>query len=38
VLPRMADLEVADGAKLALRPSNFIAGLEEMQVTFSPGA
>jgi cytochrome P450 family 142 subfamily A polypeptide 1 len=38
VLPRMADLEVADGAKLALRPSNFIAGLEEMQVNFSPGA
>lgn len=38
VLPRLRDMELAEGASLALRPSNFIAGLEEMQVQFSPGA
>ncbi len=38
VLPRLPDLELAPGAKLELRPSNFIAGLEEMQVRFSPTA
>ena len=36
VLPRLPDLELAEGAKLELRPSNFIAGLEEMQVRFAP--
>lgn len=38
VLPRLPDLALAQGAKLELRPSNFIAGLEEMQVTFAPQA
>lgn len=38
ILPRLPDLELAERAKLALRPSNFIAGLEEMQVRFSPSA
>ena len=38
VLPRLPDLEVVNGANLALRPSNFIAGLEEMQVQFTPRA
>ncbi|MBW2724491.1 MAG: cytochrome P450 [Deltaproteobacteria bacterium] len=36
VLPRLPDLALADGADLALRPSNFIAGIEEMQVRFEP--
>lgn len=35
VLPRLPDLELAPDAKLELRPSNFIAGLEEMQVRFA---
>ena len=38
VLPRLPDLELAPDAKLELRPSNFIAGLEEMQVRFAQTA
>jgi len=38
VLPRLPDLKIAEGADLSLRPSNFIAGLEQMQVTFAPHA
>ena len=38
VLPRLPDLELAADANLSLRPSNFIAGLEEMRVQFKPHA
>jgi cytochrome P450 family 142 subfamily A polypeptide 1 len=36
VLPRLPDLRFSADADLALRPSNFIAGIEEMQVEFEP--
>lgn len=35
VLPRLPDLRLAKDANLSLRPSNFIAGLEEMRVEFT---
>ncbi len=38
VLPRLPDLELAGGGDPPLRPSNFIAGIEEMQVRFAPHA
>ncbi len=36
VLTRLPDLEVAEGATLARRPSNFVSGLESMPVRFTP--
>jgi cytochrome P450 family 142 subfamily A polypeptide 1 len=38
VLRRMPDLELASEAPLPLRPSNFIVGVEEMPVRFTPSA
>ena len=34
----MPDFELATSEPLALRPSNFIVGVEEMPVRFSPSA
>jgi cytochrome P450 family 142 subfamily A polypeptide 1 len=36
VLQRLADLRLADGAELPLRPANFVSGLESMPVVFTP--
>jgi len=36
LLRRLPDLELADDATLPLRPSNFIVGIEEMPVRFTP--
>ena len=36
LLRRMPDLELATGDPLPLRPSNFIVGIEEMPVRFTP--
>lgn len=36
LLRRLPDLELADEGPLPLRPSNFIVGIEEMTVRFSP--
>jgi cholest-4-en-3-one 26-monooxygenase len=36
VLARLPDLERADGAALAWRPSNFVSGLETLPVRFTP--
>jgi cytochrome P450 family 142 subfamily A polypeptide 1 len=36
VLQRLPDLRLADGAHLPLRPANFVSGLEEMPVVFTP--
>jgi cytochrome P450 family 142 subfamily A polypeptide 1 len=36
VLQRLPDLCLADGAHLPLRPANFVSGLEEMPVVFTP--
>ncbi len=36
VLQRLPDLRMADGAHLPLRPANFVSGLEEMPVVFTP--
>jgi cytochrome P450 family 142 subfamily A polypeptide 1 len=36
VLQRLPDLQLADGAELPLRPANFVSGLEQMPVTFTP--
>jgi cytochrome P450 family 142 subfamily A polypeptide 1 len=39
VLERLPDLELADpDAELRYRPANFVSGLEELRVAFSPGA
>ena len=38
LLRRMPDLALASDAPLPLRPSNFIVGVEEMPVRFSPSA
>ena len=37
VLRRMPDIELASDAPLRRRPSNFITGIEEMPVVFTPG-
>ena len=36
VLERMPDMRLTDGADLPLRPANFVSGLEQMPVVFSP--
>ncbi len=36
VLQRLPDLRLADGDELPLRPANFVSGLEQMPVVFSP--
>ncbi len=36
VLQRLPDLRLADGADLPLRPANFVSGLEQMPVKFTP--
>ena len=36
LLRRLPDMEIAPGAELPLRRSNFIVGIEEMPVTFTP--
>jgi cytochrome P450 family 142 subfamily A polypeptide 1 len=38
VLRRMPDIELASDAPLKRRPNNFITGIEEMPVAFTPGA
>ena len=38
VLERMPDMRLTDGADLPLRPANFVSGLEQMPVVFSPTA
>ena len=38
LLRRLPDLELAEGATLPLRESNFIVGIEEMPVRFTPSA
>lgn len=38
LLDRLPDLELAPGAELPRRPSNFIAGIESMRVQFTPSA
>ena len=37
VLRRMPDLRLVDEDRLPLRPANFVSGLEEMPVVFTPG-
>ncbi len=37
VIERMPDLRLADAFRLPLRPANFVSGLEEMPVVFTPG-
>lgn len=37
VLARMPDVHIPDPSRLKRRPSNFITGLEEMPVAFTPG-
>jgi cytochrome P450 family 142 subfamily A polypeptide 1 len=37
VIERMPDLRLADDSRLPLRPANFVSGLEEMPVVFTPG-
>jgi cytochrome P450 family 142 subfamily A polypeptide 1 len=37
ILVRMPDLRLADEGRLPLRPANFVSGLEEMPVVFTPG-
>ncbi len=37
VIARMPDLRLADETRLPLRPANFVSGLEEMPVLFTPG-
>jgi cytochrome P450 family 142 subfamily A polypeptide 1 len=32
----LPDLQLASGADLPLRPANFVSGLEQMPVKFSP--
>jgi cholest-4-en-3-one 26-monooxygenase len=36
VLQRMPDMRLADGVALPLRPANFVSGVEEMPVVFTP--
>jgi cytochrome P450 family 142 subfamily A polypeptide 1 len=36
VLQRLPDLRLAEGADLPLRPANFVSGLEQMPVKFTP--
>ena len=36
VLKRLPDLQLADGASLPLRAANFVSGLEQMPVKFTP--
>ena len=36
VLQRLPDLQLSDGADLPLRPANFVCGLEQMPVKFTP--
>lgn len=38
VLQRLPDLRLAEGAKLPLRPANFVSGVESMPVVFTPSA
>ncbi|WP_408065925.1 cytochrome P450 [[Mycobacterium] vasticus] len=38
VLKRLPDLRLADGAKVPLRPANFVSGPEAMPVVFTPTA
>ncbi|MEE3329504.1 MAG: cytochrome P450 [Myxococcota bacterium] len=38
LLRRLPDIEIAPGAELPLRRNNFIVGIEEMPVTFTPSA
>lgn len=38
VLTRLPDLRLASGAALPLRPANFVSGLEQMPVEFTPTA
>lgn len=38
LLLRLPDMEIAPGAELPLRRNNFIVGIEEMPVTFTPTA
>jgi cholest-4-en-3-one 26-monooxygenase len=38
LLTRLPDLTLATDAPLPLRPSNFIVGIEEMPVVFTPAA
>jgi cytochrome P450 family 142 subfamily A polypeptide 1 len=38
ILQRLPDLRLADGARLPLRPANFVSGLESMPVVFTPSA
>ncbi|WP_099020549.1 cytochrome P450 [Mycolicibacterium palauense] len=37
VVERMPDLRLADESRLPLRPANFVSGLEQMPVVFTPG-
>lgn len=37
IIERMPDLRLADETRLPLRPANFVSGLEEMPVVFTPG-
>lgn len=37
VIARMPDLRLTDESRLPLRPANFVSGLEEMPVVFTPG-
>jgi cytochrome P450 family 142 subfamily A polypeptide 1 len=36
VLQRLPDLRLAEDADLPLRPANFVSGLEQMPVVFTP--
>ena len=38
MLQRLPDLRLADDAQLPLRPANFVSGLEQMPVVFTPTA
>lgn len=38
VLERLPDLQLADGARVPLRPANFVSGPETMPVVFTPTA
>jgi len=38
ILQRLPDLRLADDSTLPLRPANFVSGLEQMPVVFTPSA
>jgi cytochrome P450 family 142 subfamily A polypeptide 1 len=38
VLQRLPDMRLASDADLPLRPANFVSGLEQMPVKFTPTA